>query len=403
MKRRSYGKIGGGGGLGGFTLVELLVVIAIIGVLIALLLPAVQAAREAARRTQCINHMKQIGLAVHNFHDTYQFLPPVCISTGKPTIFMLLYPYIEQAALYEKMEYLGLFKKASQPNGWDGGWHTAEGWFNNSLSSDEKKAFASVSSYLCPSRTVAGFFKDAPPGQYLSVTGPNGPLSDYVALAVNDGVGDKYGIDRMSDWDNRWYAHATLYDSNGASASSNPDDWALRPEFCKGPFRSCMVTFNDDGLGTPDPGSYCGYGACIIKWAYRDTMAWWQDGTSNQLLFGEKFVPAWAQTESGLYANRWHGGYINATWPEDSANVIRVVHSNPRLFGQGPHDPNRQATDCYPSLYPDMWLESFGSHHPMVANFLIGDGSVRSIAIMTAPILMWRLAHVSDGATVVLP
>lgn len=89
----------------GFTLVELLVVITIIGILIALLLPAVQAAREAARRAQCTNNLKQLGLALHNFHEANGNFPP-----GQPDndnhIFgwgAYLLPYLEQGTLYEKM------------------------------------------------------------------------------------------------------------------------------------------------------------------------------------------------------------------------------------------------------------------------------------------------------------
>lgn len=99
----------------GFTLIELLVVIAIIAILIALLLPAVQQAREAARRTQCKNNMKQLGLALHNYHDVNLTFPPgwiaVDLTTGAPAAHdgttgvgwgSMILPYMDQAPLYNQ-------------------------------------------------------------------------------------------------------------------------------------------------------------------------------------------------------------------------------------------------------------------------------------------------------------
>ena len=103
-----------------FTLVELLVVIAIIGVLVALLLPAVQAAREAARRSQCSNNQKQIVLALHNYESSYKVFPPGCIHSALPrpgrppnshsfgpSFNGMLLPFIEQRPLYDQMTWIG--------------------------------------------------------------------------------------------------------------------------------------------------------------------------------------------------------------------------------------------------------------------------------------------------------
>ena len=137
-----------------FTLVELLVVIAIIGVLVGLLLPAVQAAREAARRMECTNNLKQLGLALHNHHDTYGEFPAANYNTMWRDIFddghrwdevgylPSLLPFIEQQALYEQI-------KTAQPLGafpWSGNYEVD--------SVERPNPYATrVSGFVCPSES----------------------------------------------------------------------------------------------------------------------------------------------------------------------------------------------------------------------------------------------------------
>ncbi len=127
----------------GFTLIELLVVIAIIGILIGLLLPAVQKVRDAAARMQCSNNLKQIGLATHNYHDTYQVLPPMSSwvwknpgSNRETGIFYSLLPFIEQQNLVN-------LSKTANNNGYT---FPGTGWTDYCVTIGANI----VKNYLCP-------------------------------------------------------------------------------------------------------------------------------------------------------------------------------------------------------------------------------------------------------------
>jgi prepilin-type N-terminal cleavage/methylation domain-containing protein len=154
---------------GGFTLVELHVVIAIIGVLVALLLPAIQAAREAARRSQCTNNVKQIGLAIQLYHDSTKTLPPSRLPCWHGTWASEIWPYLEEGTIAQQ-------------------WDPVMGYYEQPL----QNLTAQVPVYLCPTR------RSAP---QLSTNGDTrgstphrpGALGDY---AVSIGDGFRYQGDR---------------------------------------------------------------------------------------------------------------------------------------------------------------------------------------------------------------
>ncbi len=217
-----------------FTLIELLVVIAIIAILIGLLLPAVQKVREAANRAQCQNHLKQIGLALHSYHDAYRKLPADRIANDWITWAVLILPYIEQGAAYRRWDLTRRY--AEQP--------AAAGSAND-------PAPVSVPIYFCPSRRGPGtlsvsYTLTLATGATLSAR-PGG-IGDYASVA---GTANNLGALRIG------IPAGTV---NGVAVSGN------KP-------------FNDSGPG-----------ARVLTWQSQTRFGTITDGTSNTLLIGEKHV-----------------------------------------------------------------------------------------------------------------
>lgn len=344
-----------------FTLVELLVVIAIIGVLIALLLPAVQAARESARRSDCSNRMKQMGLAIHNFHDVQNGIVPSSVygHTDFANSWALLYPFLEQPSLYELV--VGPYGATLQC------FNVGNGWWN-SLSKEQQDGFGSFRGYWCPSRDRGSAKVYPEPGTpavtATSIYNAAGPLGDYgLIIAMTSG-----------DW------------------------WGFAYQSHRGPFR---VAITPNGIST---GSW--------EWKPRDNFSWCIDGLTNQFFIGEKHIPLGrigrcpgSDADPSVNDNRTNGrdcgmlriGAHNSAASAGAFVYMRGTDTAVRQYGiSRPSDYSETRGNCLEDFH-------FGSYHPGICQFLLGDGSIRAVSATTPPSILAALSIVDDKKTVALP
>jgi len=384
--------------LSGFTLVELLVVIAIIGMLIALLLPAVQAAREAARRMQCSNHLKQMGLAVHNYHDTQGGIVPSGLNPWAASTFVLIYPYIEQNALYDFLVAWPRDPADTGANADGIGSNLGSGisstvvrnvWQHMGI--EMRRAFASVPIYNCPTRRGPGKYLEM--GTNMTSVNENangyilGPQGDYATVTV---AGDL--TSNAIPYGTSWW---------GADPSTN-----TLPVY-RGAFRVAAI---DGTVRWAQPGwAWC---TDAKRGVPRDTLGRLADGTSNQFLFGEKHIPpkrlglcggadtVEIQRNSGDCSYIICSGHYNGNGPFNYLGSQRALFYRTGglpyplpLSNPNDHEDGSPRTDY-----------GFGSYHPGICQFVMGDGAVRSVSV-TTPVdpILFALGCVDDGAVVSLP
>ena len=331
----------------GFTLIELLVVIAIIAILIALLLPAVQQAREAARRTQCKNNLKQLGLALHNYHDQAGVFPPGYIynpNSGAPWLgtgwTTMLLPQIDQAPLYNQ---LNVVMTTGVPT------------LANTLTQVPLAAFR------CPSDTGSNTIVNT--NVATANTALNTPGSVAAAFTNNFGRTNYLGV---VGW----------YDADTTAA--------VAP-------RGLMIAT------APTTGLFGGTFGENSRISIRDMT----DGTSNSLVVGERYTPS-AVTNTTVGHAAWvgagnRGGYAAGT-VEGQAMVLGDVASaitvgDAAAIGEGTWyrlNGNQSAAVRGPTT-------GFGSLHVGGAHFLLGDGSVRFLSDNLDYVIYRNLGTVRDG------
>lgn len=256
-----------------FTLVELLVVIAIIGILVALLLPAIQSAREAARRTQCVNNMKQLATALHNYHDTYQCFPINYGNnqqynnngTGKSWLIGIL-PFIEQQQLYTEINFTLRI-----------GDNTAAA--NRTVNTDV--AEQGVKPFLCPSD---GDSSNGVMGGRANVGGTWG-VNNYKAVAGGNWAwGDHTGVSQLSG---KWPNDANGLDRGNGIICRNSDNQVMNYT------RMAHIT---DGTSVT-----LAIGEAVPSWCTH-TWWWWFNGATAtcgvplnyRIGYGDGQLKAWA-------------------------------------------------------------------------------------------------------------
>lgn len=297
-----------------FTLVELLVVIAIIGVLVALLLPAVQAAREAARRSSCTNNLRQSALAFHNFEDAYKRLPGIGTSATSnqlafaPQAYVL--PYVEQVALKNLIDF-------------DAPITTGSGGASSVNPVQQQAARTKVPFYLCPSDSGPIFFQNSggewAGTNYMVNAGTAKVASDgtqeYVLTSPNDGLFWYASTTRLANitdgTSNTLLLAEAIRGDNGATASSQPAQ----------PRRQYA---NFSGQYVPLTDSYCRAGT---SWAGRRGGSWlW--GVGFNIVFNTRHTPNQDTPDCSVNGHgvfksaSFHPGGINTAFSDGSVHLI---------------------------------------------------------------------------------